>query len=149
MVEMSSKKTTEQTWNSKDQTWALANEGWTPKIKQQELQAFVHSFASIWSCPSCHGLSIPYPSFQAQLKYSLLWNQPWISQTRSHLSFYWVTKTLYFSGRACLILLQNLYACVQLVSPLIRAWTLRSVHQAQFWMPDMDSLWVSQYAAEY
>ena len=105
---------------------ALAEEGWMVESSSRS-PAFLHSFSSMWNHPSSHSLSIPCPSFQAQPKHILPWNQP------GFISSCWVpeapfTTLISHEGPS-----YSASSFVHVHTASLSSWGVRSVHQALFW----------------
>ena len=126
MMETYSRSTMEQTAEMVNVgwTWGPCRGGLDIRVKQQE-PAFLHSFSSLWNCPSSHGLSASCPSFQAHPKHTLPWNHPGLVSLPAgfclHLSF--LVKDPSYSAPS--------FVHMHMASH--SSWGVRSVYQALFW----------------
>ena len=114
MVETYSRSTMEQTAEMVNVgwTWGPCRRGLDIRVKQQE-PSFLHSFSSLWNCPSSHGLS--YPAHLSRLIPSTLSHGTILDSSLFLLGSVYIS---HFSWRTRLILLHHLYTCTWLLTAL-------------------------------
>ena len=125
MVETYSRSTMEQTAEMVNVgwTWGPCRGGLDIRVKQQE-PSFLHSFSSLWNCPSSHGLS--YPAHLSRL----------IPSTLSHGTI--LDSSLFLLGSVYIshLLWRTIFSTpsfVHMHTASHSSWGVSSIHQALCW----------------